>query len=411
MKRCSFILVALLVAGCASRAAIPKPSTITPAVFQKTVIGGFVPTQVGLVVTGLLSDVPNHKMWAAAYSHNQSYLVKIAMNQRVTKHRTTIGPRSLAFGSDQNIWALGNDSAGNNLIARITPSHVETDFQVPQGLIDGKIVSGPDGALWFPECSPDGQSGAIARVDTQGNFTAYPGTCASVLTIGSDENIWFSGGSNIYVMTTAGQVIAQYPLGFASVWYMLTGPNGDVYAWGCATSSPSGDCSLVSVSPQGSVTFQTDLGGYYVRAMAVGPDGNMWFASGNKLVPFNFANKTVGHIVHCVGCHLENALAAGPDNNIWAGSLSGTETYLLRTMTASPSEFSVKVGQSVDVTVSETNYSGTWTASTPNPPLVSLNPNSQNGQFHITGLAPGNTTVVIVDSMFNSIPVTVTVTQ
>ena len=79
-------------------------------------------------------------------------------------------------------------------------------------------------------------------------------------------------------------------------------------------------------------------------------------------------------------------------------------------MSASPDAFSVKVGASVDVTVRETNYSGTWTASTPNPPLVSVNQNSQNGQFHITGLAPGNTTVVIVDSMFNSIPVDVTVT-
>lgn len=407
MKRFFLILVALLLAGCTSRAAIPKPSAITPAVFQKTVTGGFVPTLFGSVFTGLLSDVPNHKMWAAAAIHQKPYLVKIAMNQRVTKHRTTIGARSLALGSDQNIWALGNDSAGNNLIARITPSFVETDFQVTQGVSDGKIVSGPDGALWFPECSPDGQSGAVARVDTQGNFTAYAGACASVLTIGSDENIWFSGGPNIYVMTTAGQMIAQYPLGFTSVSQMLTGPDGNIYAWGCVGTN--GDCSLVSVSPQGIVTFQTDLGGLFVRAMAVGPDGNMWFESDNKLITFNFANKTVGHTVHCVGCHLEDALAAGPDNNIWAGSLNGTETYLLRTMTASPSAFSVKVGKSVDVTVSETNYSGTWTASTPNPPLVSLNPNSQNGQFHITGLAPGNTTVVIVDSMFNSIPVTVTV--
>jgi streptogramin lyase len=405
MKRCFFILTALLVAGCASRAAIPKPSPITPAVFQKTVTGGFVPNQVGLFVTALLSDVPNHKILAAAFIHNQPYLVKIAMNQRVTKHRTTIGARSLALGSDQNIWALGNDSAGNNLLARITPSHVETDFQVPQGLTDGKIVSGPDGALWFPECSPDGQSGAIARVDTQGNFTADPGSCASALTIGSDENIWFSGGPNIYVMTTAGQVIAQYPLGFTRIESMLAGPDGNVYASGCHTIG----CSLVSVSPQGIVTFQGDLD--FRTAMAVGPDGNMWFVDGNKIFPFNFANRSFGHFIHCVGCHLENSIAAGPDNNVWLGSRSGTETYLLRTMTASPNDFSVKVGKSVDVTVSETNYSGTWTASTPNPPLVSLNPSSQNGQFHITGLAPGNTTVVIVDSMYNSIPVNVTVTQ
>ena len=408
MKRCFLIFVALVLAGCASRSAIPKPSAITPAVFQKTVFGGFVPTQFGSVFTGLLSDVPNHKMWASASIHQKPYLVKIAMNQRVTMHRTTIGARSLALGSDQNIWALGNDSAGNNLIARITPSGVETDFQVTQGVTDGKIVSGPDGALWFPECSADGQSGAIARVDTQGNFTAYPGACASVLTIGSDENLWFSGGPNVDVMTTAGQVIAQYPLGFTSVSQTLTGSDGNIYAWGCVGTN--GDCSLVSISPQGIVTFQTDLGGLVVRAMTVGPDGNMWFVSGNKLIPFNFASKTVGHTVHCVGCHLEDALAAGPDNNIWAGSLSGTETYLLRKMSASPDAFSVKVGASVDVTVRETNYSGTWTASTPNPPLVSVNPTSQNGQFHITGLSPGNTTVVIVDSMFNSIPVDVTVT-
>lgn len=406
MKRCFFILAALLVAGCASRAAIPKPSPITPAVFQKTVTGGFVPTELGMFVTGLLSDVPNHKMLAAAFIHGKPYLVKIAMNQRVTKHRITIGPRSLALGSDLNIWALGNDSAGNNLIARITPSHVETDFQVPQGVTDGKIVSGPDGALWFPECSSDGQSGAIARVDTQGNVTAYPGTCASVLTIGSDENIWFSGGPNIYVMTTAGQVIAQYPLGFKSVSYMLTGPNGDVYASGCFANF---ECSLVSVSPHGIVTFQSDDDG--MGAMAVGSDGKLWFVGGdNKLIAFNFATKLFGQFVHCVGCHFENSIAAGPDNNIWLGSRSGIETYLLRTMTASPSDVSVKVGKSVDINVSETNYSGTWTASTPNPPLVSLNANSQNGQFHITGLTPGNTTVVIVDSTFNSIPVNVTVT-
>jgi hypothetical protein len=124
---------------------------------------------------------------------------------------------------------------------------------------------------------------------------------------------------------------------------------------------------------------------------------------------FSLQTLQVESIIRCKQCEARH-LVSGPDNNIWEGTRSGLATYVLQAITASPDQVTVAVGKSATVAVSETNYAGQWTAATPNPPIVSFNPTSQNGTFTITGLTPGATFVDIYDSMFNSVKVKVTVT-
>jgi streptogramin lyase len=405
------LFAALLSVGCSSHSSVPAPHDVAPQIFQKQPLtnGVWAITPLHDGAGPLVSDAANHKVWALGGNRQGSQLIKVAMDQKITRYPISISTTGgFTIGPDQNFWISGFTPTLSNAVARVTPGGVETDFALSTdpNLTPGALIAGPDGALWFGECGPYQQSGAIGRVDMQGNYTQFPAGCIYAPTVGPDGNIWYIDGPNVVSMTTKGAIVGQYPIGIQGVWDMITGTDGKMYAIAIAGAGPR----LVSITTSGVVTDLGDLDGLAGFSVVNGPDGNLWIASYNRLLMFSLQTLQVESIIRCKQCEAHH-LISGPDNNIWEGTRSGLATYVLQAITASPDQVTVAVGKSATVAVSETNYAGQWTAATPNPPKVSFNTTSQNGTFTITGLAPGATYVTIYDSKFNSVKVKVTVTQ
>ena len=118
-------------------------------------------------------------------------------------------------------------------IGRITPGGQITEFAVPGGHAAlTKIVSGPDGALWFTE-----QSRGIGRITTDGSITEF-----AVPTLNSQ------------------------PYGIAA------GPDGSLWFTEFAGNA------IGRITPAGIVTeFAVPTAGSNPSGIAAGPDGNLWF--------------------------------------------------------------------------------------------------------------------------------------
>ncbi len=115
-------------------------------------------------------------------------------------------PRALTLGPDGNLWFTEFDG-GLNDVDRITTAGDITQFPASGGLEAGDLTVGPDGNLWFPEESSDpfpqlANSGAIGRITTAGAITQFPllanaadTVAAGDLTVAPDGALWFIGSS------------------------------------------------------------------------------------------------------------------------------------------------------------------------------------------------------------------------
>ena len=108
-------------------------------------------------------------------------------------------PRALTLGPDGNLWFTEFDG-GLNDVDRITTAGEITQFPVPGGLEAGDLTVGPDGALWFLETSNGTiPQGAIGRITTAGAITQFPlvaspyTVAACDLTVAPDGALWFIG--------------------------------------------------------------------------------------------------------------------------------------------------------------------------------------------------------------------------
>lgn len=420
LRRTSVLAVALLAIGCSAHSgAVPTPSAISPQIFQKQPLikGGWVLTPLNRLKG--MKAFPNglavgadHKVWVTVANANGfGALVKIAMDQHQTRFPLTISPGSIALGADQNFWITGSVGGNTGVIARVTPVGTETDFSITAGLYPINIVAGSDGAMWFTECSTDRSSGGIGRMDTSGNYTFYAGVCSTVVTSGPDGNIWFGDiGQNVYSMTTQGTLVGTYPVGdkfgFKGI---AAGSDGALYFTGSYAQGVGYE--LVRVTTSGKVTH---LGndGFGMQYITNGPDGNLWIsaslANANRLMTFIPQTAVFGTPIKAVSV---GQLIVGPDANIWLADFFGgrVAAYIRLAMTLSAQQLTIPVGKSAPLTVTESNYAGTWTAIATNQAIATVTLNSNNGSFEVTGVAVGTTNVVVYDSAFNSIAVKVTV--
>jgi streptogramin lyase len=407
MRRFCIVAVALIAAGCSSHSSLPTPGSINPQIFQHKVSGnGWEFTVLKLIdgqipqPFGLVADA-NHKVWVTASDGNgHSMLTKIAMDQKLTTYQTTVGGGPIALGSDGNFWIVGRGA-----ISRVTPTGQETDFPINGFNGASAITLGSDGALWFPECT-DATHGGIGRMDTSGNYSFTLIDCLHSIVSGPDGNIWSSDGGFAYTVNTQGQLIAQYTIGdTAMVQSMAVGSDHSIYGESMNSNGPD----LFKITTLGAVVhLGKDSFDDGMQSMASGPDGNLWITAGSHLLTYDVSNEVYARRIK--GPSTGN-IVLGPDANLWTtDSTTGRiDTFIWAAMVIAPQKFTLPNGQNSTITVSENNYTGTWTAVAKNPLIVSVTPNSQTGTFTVTGLAPGTTFVTVYDSMFNSIQSKVTV--
>jgi virginiamycin B lyase len=422
MRRVFVLTVALLAIGCSSHSnAVPTPVDITPQIFQHHIsndgwtvtplqpINGEQANAVGLTVDA------KHNVWVAAV--NQSgvgSLTRIGMDQHASTFPLKITPDAIAFGSDSNLWITSGGNPNAGIVARVTPTGAatdrETDYVVLPGDHFSNIVSGPDGALWFTECSADLQTGGVGKITTSGshtNFYVLQG-CQYAIASGPDAKLWFGDGVNMYNVDPQNLMFTQFPVGDTFITGIATGSDGALYV----TAAGIG-YELLRVTTAGVVThIGGDPNGDALGSIASGPDGNLWIytfrQASRHLITFNPATSSWGSRIESHAC---GELIAGPDNNIWEPDCTRglVDTYLRMAITLTPSQLSLSVGQIAQLAVGETNYSGPWTAISGNPSIASVTPNSNNGTFAVTGVAIGSTFVTVTDTNFNSANVAVTV--
>ena len=415
-------LVSVALGACGSRSAVPSPGRITPDLFQKNLYRGWQSTPIKDIngqdaqVIGLTVDTVNHKMWVASNVFNHAAggsLTKVAMGLKLTTYPLAITPWAITMGPDQNLWIAGTDVNFNVVVARVTQSGAETDFPVPQiaDPIIEQIITGPDGALWFTEFESKNCSGGIGRIDTSGNYTFYPGGCITSIVSGPDGNIWFGDTQNVYAMDMQGAILGTYPVG--SVWGkgMAVGADGNIYA---IATTPDQNRYLFRITTAGVVTQVMGSSAPSVT-LANGPDGRLWMfdipGRDPHLVSFDPIKQTWGPQIFAKP-YTGTQIVSGPDGNLWiAPGGNHVNVYALLAITATPNMLTIKVGQKAKVNVTETNYTGQWTAVAHDKSIIGVDPVAKNGVFTVTGLAVGSSYFGISDSMFNSVAVNVTVTM
>ncbi len=206
------------------------------------------------------------------------------------------GPRIIARGADGNMWF--SEHTGNR-IGRITPAGLITEFDIPTPASQPRAIAlGADGNLWFGEFA----GGKVGRITPQGVITEFVLPTANsgprALAAGPDGNIWVSQfrANRIARITPAGNV-TEFPMPRPN-----SGP-GDI------TAGPDGAMWFVELSgnmdgvqPDGArigrITMNGKVTEFEMPAstpspinIAVGPDRNVWFTQGSKVVSVTPAGK------------------------------------------------------------------------------------------------------------------------
>jgi streptogramin lyase len=235
-------------------------------------------------------------------------------------------PTGITAGSDGALWFT---QLSTNQIGRITTAGVVTAFTSPCGAISngryintlqGPIISGSDGNLWFWCAAGSATTSLFYKMTTSGQFTAYalpadhaPATQnASGFSLGADGNIWFPalGPGTAF---TSGDYLGNISPAGAIQFYPLppSGPNGSLTYIPDIVAGPDGALwTSAYYESQGGATAQSA----FVRVTTSGQ------ASFVPIIPdpafANFLCQPVG----------TSALGLGPDETIVfaSGAYSGT---------------------------------------------------------------------------------------
>ncbi len=209
-------------------------------------------------------------------------------------HRLTLGP-------DGDVWftaglpglKLISKEGEPSAIGRITPSGQVTEFSVglESKALLGKIVTGPDGNLWFVNSAEP--HFAIGRITPNGEIkefaiTGYPWLKPSGIAAGVNGNVFFgASGENpktaeaesvIGEITPAGEARIVKRLNYSEVLDLSTGPEGSVWFTGLHTE-PLKPNVIGRLTPAGALEEDVASLGTETEGETItpGPDGSMWF--------------------------------------------------------------------------------------------------------------------------------------
>jgi virginiamycin B lyase len=182
-------------------------------------------------------------------------------------------PKALTVGPEGNLWfATSKPAAGF-----ITPAGQITTFPLKSGSLPTSIAFGAEGDLWFAE--PD--VARIGRVDRAGrketDFTLPGKARPNSIALGADGAIWFSDRSAARLgrITPAGKTTFIPVPTLDATNEVVAGSEGQI--WFTAKNE------IGKVAPDGKITWPgcyAESCEYPPSAMTVGPDGQIWVATG-----------------------------------------------------------------------------------------------------------------------------------
>ena len=238
--------------------------------------------------------------------------------------------RDIVSGPDGELWFTEPEGK----IGRINPeTHAVTEFPVttPSGLLGG-IAAGSDGAIWFTEES----AGKIGRIDPNTQIvTEFPvfGSPEKIIT-GPDGNLWFIAASpndtgDFYECFDVNDDQIKYSRpGGSSIAGIAVGQDGGIWY-----SSYGGDAYLTKIDPSTGGTSESFYTGSYVaNNLVLGPDGALWGTSdqsqgtggaypdgviGGSIQRFDTSTRTTTYYPLADYQCDPQGIVLGPDGAIW----------------------------------------------------------------------------------------------
>ncbi len=253
--------------------------------------------------------------WVNPFSSAAGGIGRLTAQGEVAEYPLDDGVRGaiggIAVGADGYLW-FANTAAGR--IGRAAPSG-----EIAERALGGRparptgIVRGADGAIWFTEPTAD----RIGRIDSAGKITRIalpPGSRPTAIAASSDGTLWVSeAGAGRIARVTAGRVLQiSVPRRHWTPGALAVSPDGSV--WFGDRRGPR----IARIDPGGGTSVFRVPGSGSIGPLAAGPGDGVWYARGWKIGWISPQGEP--HLPGCVtpGCNLPvRALAVGPDGALW----------------------------------------------------------------------------------------------
>ncbi len=232
-----------------------------------------------------------------------------------------LGISSIVAGPDGNLYFT---EPNGDRTGQVSPTGqiIEAPLPVP-GSRPRAITSAPDGSLWITDEGTD----KVSRIDLAAGIlqerSLEPGAHPTGIAARADGTIWIAEPGLDHVATlpaSAKGPMISYRIPFASSRpnAILAGPEGRIWfteeggPWLGRMAAPAGALNGKYVR------LTSSSFGHGTRWLAFGPYGDFWFTSGNRIGSIS-AGMALGEIA-CVpgGCDLPvTALAVGREGDLW----------------------------------------------------------------------------------------------
>ncbi len=314
-------------------------------------------------VTGFTDDGTVNPPFLAGYDPDNEYVLDIAANNMNDVWFTVCcGGHYIVHGTSPFTRTKNTDTA--------------KFYRIPdQADRVQNVVIGPDKNIWVTIQHHTTGVWVLAKlVPSTSVVTEYalPSTATASpaeLFVGPDKNIWLVEGSYAYRITTAAS-IASFKLPVAANGYIAIGPDDDLWLTGSSTHP-----TLMRMTTAGKV-----LNTYTCPSSICSSGG------------------------------AATGVTTGPDKDVWFTTASGMGAYVWQSIDPVPSTLTfTATGQTHTITVTESNYSGTWTASSTATSVAQVVKGTKAGTFVVTAAGKGSARIIVRDTDNNYYGVSVTV--
>ena len=255
------------------RQSLLRPASVAPTIGRITTAG--VATAISLPAatkTLGLTRGPDGAIWYSGTNGEQPRLGRVtaAGVQERGLPGDGLAAYGLTTGPDRALWTV----IDNNVIQRIAADGAVTAFNLPREVGAQRIISGPDGALWFNDI------GSIGRISTTGDVRSFK--LPRELNVfgaafGGDGALWFTSSisnARIVRMSRGGR-FRSYSIEGADPGAITAGSDGALWfanaPEGLGRITTSGEITLLEVPDA------RDQAARYVEGVTSGPDGALWF--------------------------------------------------------------------------------------------------------------------------------------
>lgn len=282
--------------------------------------------------SGAMTFGPDGALWYT--TNNNTKIARFTLaSGAVTATAAPSEPNRVAYaglvrGSDGNLWYIANNTLGR---LRLNGQFTEYALSKELGFV-GEIDAGPDAVLWVTTGNgallniaiPSPSDTTAAPRITQ--VSGLPPNTGSPMAVAPDGSLWaatFEMRGNTAVSTRFTRItptgeITQLPVTLpGGIGALTTAPDGKMWYM----SAPYQQESRIGwITPSGatSTSYRVALAEGSAPSLAVGPDGNAWFATKEggigRITP---AGVVTTFALPQTGGNITN-ITAGPDGGIWA---------------------------------------------------------------------------------------------